>query len=180
MAVTISLLRGVNLGAHHRIKMAELRAVYESVGCRDVQTHIQSGNVIFHGSNASALQIQKAIERKFGFRPAVIHRTTGELRRVIAGNPFQNVDPARLLVVFLAEDPGDVARQRIRALPPAPEEVRVNGRELYIYYPNGMARPKLSMPALEKALNVAGTGRNWNTVTKLLQIAEEMETVTSV
>ena len=178
MTVTISLLRGVNVGAHHRIKMADLRAVYESLGCRDVQTHIQSGNVIFHGSNASAVQIEEAIERKFRFRPAVIHRTTGELRRAIAGNPFRDVDPARLLVCFLAEDPGDAARQRLRAIPPAPEQVQLKDRELYIYFPNGMARPKLSLPTLEKALKVAGTGRNWNTVTKLLHMAEELETVT--
>jgi uncharacterized protein (DUF1697 family) len=171
----ISMLRGVNVGTHHRIKMVELRALYESLGYRDVQTYVQSGNVIFRGSKASALAIEEAIERTFGFRPSVILRTTDELREAIAWNPFPDVDPTRLLVVFLAADPGEPARQRIRAIPAGPEEIRANGRELYIHYPNGMARPKLSMPAVEKALKAAGTGRNWNTVTKLLEISEAME-----
>jgi uncharacterized protein (DUF1697 family) len=175
MAVVISMLRGVNVGTHHRIKMVELRALYESLRYRDVQTYVQSGNVIFRGSKASAGAIEEAIERAFGFRPAVILRTAAELREAIAWNPFPNVDPSRLLVVFLASDPGEAARQRIRAIPAEPEELRANGRELYIHYPNGMARPKLSMAAVEKSLKVAGTGRNWNTVTKLLQISEAME-----
>jgi uncharacterized protein (DUF1697 family) len=165
MAVVISMLRGVNVGAHHRIGMADLRAVYESLGYRDVQTYVQSGNVIFRARGASAARIEDAVEKKFGFRPAVILRTTEELRDAIARNPFDTAAPSRLLVYFLAGDPA------IAAFASAPEEVRVNGREVYIYFPNGMARPKLSMTALDKALKVAGTGRNWNTVTKLLEIA---------
>jgi uncharacterized protein (DUF1697 family) len=174
MAVMISMLRGVNVGAHHRMAMAELRAVHESLGHQDVQTYIQSGNVIFRARNASAAGIETAIEKKFGFRPLVILRTPEQLRSVMARNPFESVDPSRLLVWFLAGDPGEEARERVRALPPAPEQVRVDGSEIYIYYPNGMARPKLSMEALGRAVKIPGTGRNWNTVSKLLEIAEAM------
>ncbi len=176
MAVVISLLRGVNLGAHNRMKMEELRAVYESLGHRGVKTYVQSGNVVFQAKTASAAAIEQAIERKFGIRSPVILRTPEELRGVIARNPFPGVEPARLLVWFLAADPGEEARRKVRAIPCAPEEVRVDGRELYIHYPNGMARPKLSMAAVEKALQVTGTGRNWNTVVKLLELAESLET----
>ena len=172
------MLRGVNVGAHHRIKMADLRAVYESLGHRDVQTYVQSGNVIFRSRSASAARIEEAVERAFGFHSAVILRTVEELREAIARNPFQGVEPSRLLVWFLAEDPGEEARRKVRAIPAAPEELRIGGRELYIHYPNGMARPKLSMAALGKVLPGPGTGRNWNTVTKLLEIAEALEAVT--
>jgi uncharacterized protein (DUF1697 family) len=174
MAVVISMLRGVNVGAHHRIKMADLRAVYESLGHSDVQTHLQSGNVISRHPSPSAAQLEEAVEQRFGFRPAVILRKTEELRAAIAGNPFVGVEPSRLLVCFLADDPGEEARQKVRAMRAAPEEIWAEGRELYIYFPNGMARPKLSMASVEKALKVVGTGRNWNTVTSLLNLAEAL------
>ena len=174
MPVVISMLRGINVGAHHRITMADLRAVYESLGHRDVQTYVQSGNVISRGRNVPAARIEEALEQRFGFRPAVILRTTEELRDAVARNPFEGVDPAKLLVYFLADDPGEEAREKVRAMPKTPEEVRVDGREVYIHYPDGMARPKISMTALAKALRVTGTGRNWNTTSKLLELAEAM------
>jgi len=178
MSVVISMLRGVNVGAHHRMKMADLRAVYESLGHRDVQTCLQSGNVISRHRSPSAARIEEALERRFGFRPAVILRNTEELRAAIAGNPFAGVEPSRLLVCFLTDDPGEEARQKVRAIPAAPEKIWAEVRELYIYFPNGMARPKLSMATVEKALKVVGTGRNWNTVTNLLEVAQALEGVT--
>jgi uncharacterized protein (DUF1697 family) len=182
MAVVISMLRGVNVGRHNRIKMDALRALYESLGLLDVQTHVQSGNVVFRteGRDLARLtnRIEKGIERSFGFRPDVIVRTSSELRRVIARNPFatrRGIDPSRLLVTFLASDPGPDARDNIRRIKTDPEELWIDGRELYIYYPNGMARPKLSSALIEKMLKTSGTGRNWNTVRKLLEIAERLE-----
>lgn len=183
MNVVISLLRGINVGGHHQIKMEALRALYGSLGLQDVQTHIQSGNVVFRtGEQDLALlakRIEDEIERSFGFRPSVIGRTASELRSVIARNPFadrQDTDPSKLLVLFLASEPDADARDAVLAIPADPEELRLNGRELYIYFPDGMARPKLSLPRLEKALKTPGTGRNWNTVMKLLAMAEKMET----
>jgi uncharacterized protein (DUF1697 family) len=181
MPVAISMLRGVNLGKR-RLKMEELRAVYQSLGLRDVETHVQSGNVVFRTEGRAPKNldaaIEGAIERKFGFRSAVILRSPGEMREVIAGNPFAGrpgIDPAKLLVWFLAADPGDEARQKARAVPAGTEEVHTTARELYIYFPDGLARPKLSMTAVERCLKVAGTGRNWNTVEKLAEIAERMD-----
>ena len=182
MAVIISMLRGVNVGGHNRIKMDALRALYESLKLRDPQTYIQSGNVIFRTEERNlvrlAKRVQNGIERSFGFRPAVIVRTASELRDVIARNPFakrRGIEPSKLLVTFLASDPGADARDQVRRMKTAPEELRIEGRELYIYFPNGMARPKLSWAALEKALKTPGTGRNWNSVTKMLEIAERLE-----
>jgi uncharacterized protein (DUF1697 family) len=182
MRVIISLLRGVNIGGHHQIRMDGLRALYESLDLRNPQTLLQSGNVVFRTDERNlarlAKRIEDAIEQKFGFRPAVILRTTAELKDAIARNPFaqrRGIEPRKLLVSFLAGDPGPEARKMVLAMKTDPEELRISGRELYTYFPDGMARPKFSWLAVEKALKTPGTGRNWNTVTKLLAVAEKME-----
>ncbi len=182
MAVIISLLRGVNVGGHNNVKMGALRALYESLGLRDPHTYIQSCNIIFRTEERDLVlltkRIQNGIERRFGFRPDVIVRTSSELRDVIARNPFamrRGIDPSKLLVTFLASNPSPEARDKVLGIKTDPEELRINGRELYIYYPNGMARPKLSWAVIEKTLKTSGTGRNWNSVTKLLEIAERLE-----
>jgi uncharacterized protein (DUF1697 family) len=100
------------------------------------------------------------------------------MRDVIARNPFakrRGIEPSKLLVTFLASDPGPEAREKLHKIKTEPEEVRMDGREIYIYFPNGMARPKLSWPVIERTLRTSGTGRNWNSVTKLLEIAERLE-----
>jgi uncharacterized protein (DUF1697 family) len=182
MPVIISMLRGVNVGTHNRIKMDALRALYESLGLREAQTYVQSGNVVFRTDKrdliALAERIESAIDRTFGFRPSVILRTTSELREVIARNPFANrsgIEPSKLLVNFLASDPGTRICDQVLSIKTHPEELHITGRELYIYFPNGMARPKMSWALLEKALKTPGTGRNWNSVTKLLEMAERLE-----
>ena len=182
MPVLVSLLRGVNVGGHHKIRMDALRALYKELGLRDVQTCGQSGNAVFrHDGRALARlgkRIEDGIERSFGFRPGVFLRTAAELRDVIARNPFvkrPGIDPSKLIVTFLNADPSPEARERILAVKADPEELRVGGRELYIYFPNGMARANFQPALLEKTLEKSGTGRNWNTVTKLLEIAEKLE-----
>jgi uncharacterized protein (DUF1697 family) len=182
MTVIISMLRGVNLGPHRRLKMEELRALYESLKLRDAQTYVQSGNVIFRTEEKDLLRLVKrieaGIEKKFGFQSDVVLRTVTELRDVVARNPFakrREIEPSRLLVTFLASDPGEEARAKVLQIKTEPEELRIDGREAYIYFPNGMARPKMSWPAIERVLKVSGTGRNWNSVTKMLEMAEKME-----
>ena len=182
MPVIISMLRAVNLAAHNRIAMEALRDVYASLKLLDVRTYVQSGNVLFKTEEREidtlVKKIQDAVERRFKLRPDVIVRTSAELRGVVARNPFarrRGIEPSKLLVTFLASDPGEAAREQIRKLKTDPEEVRIDGRELYIYFPDGMARPKLSLVTMEKILKTSGTGRNWNSVTKMLEIAESME-----
>jgi len=182
MTVVISMLRGVNVGGHNKIKMEALRALYESLKLRDAQTHVQSGNVIFRTDERDMLRLGKriedGIERKFGFRPDVILRTAAEMREVVARNPFakrRGIEPGKLLVSFLASDPGEEGREKVRQMKCDPEEMRIEGRELYIHFPNGMGRTKLQWAGLGKMLKTTGTGRNWNSVTKMLEIAEKME-----
>ena len=183
MPVAISMLRGVNLGPHRRIKMEDLRKLYESLGLRDPRTFVQSGNVLFATEERSlskvAKRIEDGIERRFGFRSDVIIRTAAELREVIRNNPFEGragIDPSKLLITFLADDPGDAARKTAAKMSTESEELHIRGRELYVYYSNGLARPKLSWANLEKILKTSGTGRNWNSVTKMLEMAEQLVT----
>jgi uncharacterized protein (DUF1697 family) len=187
MTVVISMLRAVNLGGHNKIKMEALRALYESLKFEDVATFIQSGNVVFRTKEQDLGKVGKkigdGIEKTFRFRPNVILRTAEEMRGVIARNPFadrKDVEPNRLLVWFLASEPDAEARKKALAVAAGvkeanPEELRMDGREIYIYFPNGMARPKLSMPAVERALKVSGTGRNWNSVLKLMEMCSGTE-----
>ena len=184
MTVVISMLRGVNVGGHNKIKMDALRSLYESLKFEHVATFIQSGNVVFRTKERDLKKVGKqigdGIEKTFGFRPDVILRTAEEMRGAIARNPFadrKEIEPNKLLVWFLAGEPDAEARKKALAVAAGPkevnpEELRMHGREIYIYFPNGMARPKLSLPAVERALKVSGTGRNWNSVLKLMEMAE--------
>jgi uncharacterized protein (DUF1697 family) len=104
-------------------------------------------------------------------------RTAAEMRDAIARNPFagrSGIVPGKLLVVFLTADPGAAARKSIGAIKDVPEEVVPSGREIFIYFPNGMARPKLNLSRIERVLDANWTGRNWNTVTKLLEMADAL------
>ena len=182
MTVMIAMLRGVNLGSRNRIKMDALRAVCESLDLQDAQTYVQSGNVVFRTDKRDltrlAKQLENGIEQRFGFRPDVILRTSSELRDAIARNPFakrRGIDPSKLLVTFLASIPSPEATEKVLNIKTDQEEWRLQGRELYTYFPNGMARPKISWAAVVKALKTSGTGRNWNSVVKLLELAERME-----
>jgi uncharacterized protein (DUF1697 family) len=182
MTVVISLLRGVNVGGHNKIKMEALRALYESLGLLDAQTYVQSGNVVFRTKAKDltqlAKQIENAIEHSFGFRPSVMLRTASELREVIARNPFAKragIEPGKLLVSFLGSAPSSADREAALQIKIYPEELRIDGRELYIYFPNGQGRSKLPIARIERTLKTSGTGRNWNSVTKLLEMAEQLE-----
>jgi uncharacterized protein (DUF1697 family) len=183
MPILISMLRGVNLGPHNRIKMDDLRALYESLELHDARTYVQSGNVIFRTREKNptklAKEMKEAIGRKFGFHPEVILRTVKELRRSLEANPFRNrrdIEPSKLLITFLAAEPAAEAETTIRNLRVQREELQLIGRELYIYFPDGIGKSKVPWSSVEKLLKVTGTARNLNSVVKMLEIAEQMET----
>lgn len=180
MPAVISLLRGVNVGGHKKIKMEDLRSLYESLKLRGAKTYIQSGNVVFQTARpltGLAEHIEDALERRFGFRPEVILRTASDLREVVARNPFAlrpEIHPGKLVVLFLQLNPGPKEREAASQMNTSPEELVVEGSEIYMYFPNGMGRSKISSAAIEKILRTRGTARNWNTVTKLLEMAEAL------
>ena len=182
MPVIISLLRGVNVVGRNKVKMDALRDLCGSLGLRDAQTYLQSGNVVFRTKSQDlpllARRIEEAIEEKFGFRPGVTLRSASDLKKVIARNPFakrRGIEPSKLLVTFFIHEPSPKMRSDIlRVKADYPEEVVIDGRELYVYFPEGMGQSEL-WRAINKALKKSGTGRNWNTVTKLLEMAEILE-----
>jgi len=176
------MLRGVNLGPHNRIKMDALRALYESLKFENPRTYVQSGNVVFRtkekNGTALAKKIQTAIGKKCGCSPEVILRTTEDLRKAVAANPFPDqtkAEPGKVLVTFLAAEPPREVEANLDKFKGFPEQLHLQGRELYIYFPNGAGRSKLPWSAVDKLLQVTGTARNWNSVLALLAIAQEME-----
>jgi uncharacterized protein (DUF1697 family) len=182
MNVVICMLRGVNVGGHNCVKMDDLQKLCTSLKLRDPQTYVQSGNIVFKTDERDLVKLTKtleaAIHKKFGFQSDVILRSAKDLREVIAKNPFakrKDIHPGKLLVTFFAADPGEAARKQARAIKCAPEEIFIEGREAYIYFPNGAGRSKLNWALIPKTLKVQGTARNWNSVTKLLEMAEKME-----
>ena len=182
MAVIVSLIRGINVGGKHMIKMDALRALYESIGLRDPRSYVQSGNVLFLSTARSlpalATKIEAAIESEFGFRPSVILRTADDLRDVVKRNPFahrEGIEPAKLLVTFLAADPPPGAAEKLASVKKDREELVLSGRELFIDFPDGIGRAKLNFSAADKAAGPPGTGRNWNSVLKMIEIADSME-----
>lgn len=160
-------LRGINVGGNKKIPMADLREALTRAGHADVKTLLQSGNVVL--DKAKPAELEKLIEAEFGMSVRVMVRTHAELVKLIEANPFKRHEdqPARLAVAFLDKDPGRVA---IDPKLYAPDEFVVRGKDMYLWYPNGMAETKVGNPAFVRALGVAMTVRNWNTVTKMAEL----------
>jgi len=170
----VALLRGINVGKARQVDMPRLRGGLESRGYGEVRTHLRSGNVLLDSELAEdrlARELAKAIEEDFGFAVPVVLRTAAELADVLARDLLgeRATDPARYSVTFFPEAP---AKDRVKALPPAEGgEYAVDGRELFLWMPDGMSRSPLGTWPWDRLLGVSGTNRNWNTVTKLAQLA---------
>ncbi|NJQ01035.1 DUF1697 domain-containing protein [Streptomyces zingiberis] len=177
-----ALLRGINVGGARKVPMADLRAVLTGLGYGRVRTLLQSGNAVFTAPDHRdpgrlAAEVERALAEWFGFPVVVVVRTAGELRAVVAANPFPDAgaEPARHTVTFLS---GRADPDRLDAVDPAlyaPDEYRVadGGRELYGRFPDGLGRSRLTPLLDRRKLGVEATTRNWGTVTKLLALAEE-------
>ena len=181
MPIFVSMLKGINVGPHHRIKMDDLRQVYASLQFKNPRTFIQSGNVIFQTREKNPIklskQIQDALEARFGFRPEVVNRTLEEMKTALAANPFakrKDIEPDKLLITFLSSAPPPGARHTLDSLKHHPEEIHPIGRELYIYFPNGAGKTKLPWSQMERLLKVTGTARNLNSVEKMIALAQEI------
>jgi uncharacterized protein (DUF1697 family) len=166
------LLRGINLGSKNRISMPELRAAFEEAGFEDVQTYLQSGNVVV-GKRVSAKEVERLLEKRFGLEIAVVVRSKADLARIVKRNPLGDVatDPKRYQVTFLARRlPANVERELEEAAVPG-ERVVVDGREVYAWHAEGIARSKLWTKLAGKSLGITATSRNWTTVEALLELA---------
>ena len=173
--VWVALLRAVNVGGKNVIKMAELRGLCEALGWRDVSTYLQSGNVVFRAGEtdeqAVRTRLEDGIKQQFGINTEVIVRSAAELDDVVHHNPFVGRDelkPNWLTVMFFNEAPGD-ALEGFRSDYAGREQLAARGRDLYIYYTEGIGRSKL--PRAMAPLKLAGTVRNWSTIVKLRDAA---------
>ncbi|MEV4065059.1 DUF1697 domain-containing protein [Nonomuraea dietziae] len=167
----VALLRGINVNPGTKVDMADLRDLLQGLGYTDVRTHLRSGNAVFTAEPQPTEAIERAIGERLTRPVAVMVRTADEWRAVVERNPLEVREPAKFAVVFLAAPPDREALEGIDPGSYAPEVMRIGERELYIDFPNGLARPKLP-PLLEKRTKNAGTMRNWNTVTKLLELVD--------
>jgi uncharacterized protein (DUF1697 family) len=175
MTTFVSMLRGVNVAGHRRLKMSELAEIITSLGYDSVRTYVQSGNVVFSTNIADACSLAKRVEKelkgRLGLDVAVIIRTARELATIVARNPFAGKEQSRLHVTFLYTKPAHVQTEKMEAVQGEDEEFAVSSREVFLFLPNGYGRTKLSNNFFEKALNVPATTRNWKTVTTLLDMA---------
>jgi uncharacterized protein (DUF1697 family) len=175
--VHVALLRGVNVGGANKLAMKDLKAIFEAAGCADVETIIQSGNVVFKAPpkiiGALPAAIAAQIRMKFGLETPVILRSGAQLRALIEANPFVSagVAEAELYVLCLARlpAPSDVAALDPNRSPP--DEFIVGAQDIYLRLPNGVARSKLTNVYFDKALKTIGTSRNWRTLAKLCAAA---------
>lgn len=173
----IALLRGINVGGSHLLPMKELKVLFEQNGCRDVQTYIQSGNVVFRSSKADAARLAKrlaaAVSKRHGFEPSVFVLSGAELADAAARNPFPQASehPKSLHLFFLAEPPKRPDLPACEAIKARTERFALDGNVFYLYTPDGFGISKLAARA-ERLLGVAATARNWRTVQTLLEIAK--------
>ena len=178
MAIYIALLRGINVSGQKIIKMEDLKKAFESLHYEDVTTYIQSGNVVFRSGETNTAHLRKQIEDRvlkiFGHEVPVIIRTMKELEKVIQKNPFKKVktqEGEKLHISFLSGKPAKAAAENLAAVKNDVDEIRLSGSEVYILCRNGYGQTLFSNTFIEKKLAVSSTTRNWDSVQKLLSLA---------
>ncbi len=179
MQTYISILRSINVGGQKKIKMDDLKTLFEGLKFKNVITYIRSGNVIFKPDSKESIQnlankIEKAISKKFQFDVPVIIRTIDELKSVVAHNPFikvKNMNTDKLHVTFLFSEQSPAKIESIKKLDYLPDKFIITGIEAYLYCPNGYGGTKLSNNFFENKLDVRATTRNWKTVNKLVELS---------
>jgi uncharacterized protein (DUF1697 family) len=176
MARHIVLLRGINLASRNRIAMPRLREALEEAGFDDVQTYVQSGNVVLTSSGSAAdvaRKVERQISQSFGLDIDVVVRTRSQLARVVERNPLAKVakNPKRYQVSFLSAKPSAAVMRKLEEAAAETERVVLMGREIYAWHPEGIGRSRLWTLLAGRGLGVTATARNWTTVAKLLELA---------
>lgn len=179
MIKQIALLRGINVGGKRKILMHDLRELFQELRFANIQTYIQSGNVIFNSSGNKdniklADEIMEAILNKYGFQVPVIVLNAEELNAAISENPFfttDNTDVERLHITFLKEPPQNNKLQKIKSLNFAPDLFEIKNKNVFIFCAGKYHESKLTNNFFENKLKVPATTRNWKTVLKLSELA---------
>lgn len=183
MTTYISIIRGINVSGQKTIKMDALKTMYESLAFANVQTYIQSGNVLFQYNDVPRADLQQKIAEEikniFGFDVPVLVMDIEKLKEIIVNNPFiveEVKDIAYQHVTFLYSKPDTKYIESIRQNLAQDEAFALTDTSVYLYCPNGYGRTKLTNTFFEKKLNVIATTRNWKTTIELLNIAERLST----
>ncbi|MFD1294457.1 DUF1697 domain-containing protein [Lutibacter holmesii] len=179
MVTFIALLRGINVSGHNKIKMANLKQLFLNNGFSEVETYIQSGNVIFKSKELNTLKIEQriitSIEKQFGFTIKVLVLTKTELSTVFSSNPFLDrefIDISKLCVTFLSATPTLETISEIKELGlKNNDEFYLNNNTVYLHCPNGFGKTKLTNNLFERKFKVNATTRNWKTITKLIELS---------
>ncbi|ETT80943.1 DUF1697 domain-containing protein [Viridibacillus sp. FSL R5-0477] len=185
MTIYIAFLRGINVGGHNKIKMAELKQMFEKMGFKRVKTYIQSGNVLFESDEKEQFiheHIEHEIKAVFGFAISVVLRTFSELERITEECPFSkeaimaaeaSSEGESLYVALLLEVPSQEKIERLSAFRTEYEDFQVEGREVYLLLRKSIRNSKLAINV--QKLGVPVTIRNWKTMNKLTALAKEIE-----
>ena len=181
MKTYIALLRGINVSGQKKIRMAELKSHIEKLGLLYVRTYIQSGNLVFHSEKSDPRDIEVLIEKNilvnYGFNVSVIVKQPQELQVVLENNPYatdSQKDTNRTYFTFLSKEPMLPDVEKIKTQDYFPEEFRLIGKTIYFYSPNGYGNAKMNNNFFAKKLKVNATTRNYKTMNKLLEMAQNI------
>jgi uncharacterized protein (DUF1697 family) len=178
MRTYIALFRGINVGGKNKLPMKDLAATLENVGCQDVATYIQSGNAVFRSEEQDAALlsdgIMATIGERHGFEPLVLVLGSEEMEKVVRSNPFPEAEsePRTLHAYFLASPPERPDLDALDGMKGDRERYVFGGGVFYLHAPDGIGRSRLAANA-EKLLGVPTTARNWRTVRKVMDIADQ-------
>jgi len=180
MSTAIALLRGINVGGRNLLAMSDLKDLLGTMGLTGAKSLLQSGNLVFHSDGRKAADLERLLEAETAKRLDVsadyFIRDEEEWQTIVSRNPFPKEaegDPSHLVVMFFKEAPQTNDVELLRLAIKGPEIVHADGRHLYIVYPDGIGRSKLTNTLIEKKLGSRGTARNWNTVVKLAALSRE-------
>ncbi|WP_299225775.1 DUF1697 domain-containing protein [uncultured Psychroserpens sp.] len=178
MNIFIVLLRGINVGGHKKVPMAELRELLIRTGFEGVRTYIQSGNIILRSSESKRnieVKIQEAIKARFGFEVSAIAKTKNELLKVFDACPFSKEKKASSYFVLFDKTPNRKLVDEVLKVTYEDEEFKIIKDCLYFYSSAGYGRTKFNMNTIEKKLEVSATSRNYKTMAKLIAMSSENE-----
>jgi len=174
--VFVALFSGINVGGNRIVKMAELKAVFESLGFAEVATYVQSGNVVFRAKKgdgaALTKEIEAAFEKKWGFNSRIMVRDAGWFERLVKDNPYPEVggEPTKLHAYALEREPTEEEAKRLADKCTGPERFEIKGDVLYLHAPDGLGKSVFAN-LIPRTLKVPGTARNWRSVLALLEMA---------
>lgn len=178
MSKFVAMLRGINVSGQKKIKMADLRKYLEEAGFKEVETYIQSGNVVFESEEEDErkleLKVAAVIRNKYGFDVPTVVKRHKDFEYVLNNNPFlkdRGENPDFCYLTFLAETPEELKVEALDSDQYLPEEFIIDGKNIFLFLPKGAGRAKINNNFFEQKLKVKATTRNWRTVKVLLEMS---------